>query len=305
MAIEFDCSRCGKPLFAQDQFAGRGIKCPGCGADQTIPSPAGQAPPEPQAQQPQPRRFAVPPGALHTGTILDTTMTALRRHWLLAVCLNLLALGALLAVAVAVLLFTGLSAVQPAAGQNPYLNSGFVAYNLAMWLASSLLVPGLLQAGIKMADQALGIPAQPGFADLLAGFEQPLKVLGVWLPPLVAGTLVNFCGFALQPLVPGALGALISLAMLASVVAIQVFFYVRFFFALPLVLEKRLPVLEAFAQSWELTRARGSVILFVQLLAFFALIPGLLCCGIGVVVTGTFSVCLLGALYRSLLTAQR
>ena len=47
MAIHFNCTGCGKALFAQDQYAGRAVTCPGCQTSNTIPSNA--AAPQPQA----------------------------------------------------------------------------------------------------------------------------------------------------------------------------------------------------------------------------------------------------------------
>jgi uncharacterized RDD family membrane protein YckC/DNA-directed RNA polymerase subunit RPC12/RpoP len=40
MAINFSCSQCQKALFAQDQFAGRKIRCPDCQSIQLVPEPA-------------------------------------------------------------------------------------------------------------------------------------------------------------------------------------------------------------------------------------------------------------------------
>ncbi len=42
MPIKFNCPKCGKPLSAPDDFAGRSGKCPGCGAQFTAPN--GSAP---------------------------------------------------------------------------------------------------------------------------------------------------------------------------------------------------------------------------------------------------------------------
>ena len=39
MAIEFKCSSCSKKLKAKDEFAGKKIKCPACGAPVEIPEP--------------------------------------------------------------------------------------------------------------------------------------------------------------------------------------------------------------------------------------------------------------------------
>jgi phage FluMu protein Com len=44
MAIYFSCRQCGKALFAQDQYAGRAVKCPGCQSENTIPAPRGGVP---------------------------------------------------------------------------------------------------------------------------------------------------------------------------------------------------------------------------------------------------------------------
>jgi len=39
MAIHFLCRQCGKALFAQEQYAGRTVKCPGCQGEDIIPAP--------------------------------------------------------------------------------------------------------------------------------------------------------------------------------------------------------------------------------------------------------------------------
>src|SRR5215831_16798987 len=60
MPIAFGCHQCGKQLQARDEFAGRRLKCPGCGTILTIPSGAAAAPP-PVAPQPPPDVPAPPP----------------------------------------------------------------------------------------------------------------------------------------------------------------------------------------------------------------------------------------------------
>jgi len=47
MAIHFTCSQCNKPLFAQEQYAGRVVVCPACQARNTIPQPQPPQPPQP------------------------------------------------------------------------------------------------------------------------------------------------------------------------------------------------------------------------------------------------------------------
>src|SRR5438270_8920383 len=47
MPVSFGCHNCGKQLQARDEFAGRRLKCPGCGTILTIPGGAAAAPPPP------------------------------------------------------------------------------------------------------------------------------------------------------------------------------------------------------------------------------------------------------------------
>lgn len=47
MAIHFTCTQCGKPLFAQEQYAGRPVTCPACQTRNTIPQPDPQQAPQP------------------------------------------------------------------------------------------------------------------------------------------------------------------------------------------------------------------------------------------------------------------
>lgn len=65
MPIEFRCSRCNRLLRTPDDTAGRQAKCPECGNEQTIPSPASPAatafsPPPPPPPQTSP--FSGPQG---------------------------------------------------------------------------------------------------------------------------------------------------------------------------------------------------------------------------------------------------
>ncbi len=51
MSIEFDCSQCGKQLFAQEKYVGREIQCPDCGQKMSIPAQSIVPPPVPQFPQ--------------------------------------------------------------------------------------------------------------------------------------------------------------------------------------------------------------------------------------------------------------
>lgn len=42
MAIEFHCEHCGKPVRAQDEFAGKRAKCPACQQSVYVPTPPDQ-----------------------------------------------------------------------------------------------------------------------------------------------------------------------------------------------------------------------------------------------------------------------
>src|SRR5262245_36544007 len=58
MPIPFRCA-CGKKLQAKDEYAGKKLKCPGCGAILTIPRASAVATPPPAAAVPPPA--PVPP----------------------------------------------------------------------------------------------------------------------------------------------------------------------------------------------------------------------------------------------------
>jgi hypothetical protein len=47
MAIHFSCTKCNKPMFAQDQYAGRVVLCPTCQTRNTIPAATPPAGPQP------------------------------------------------------------------------------------------------------------------------------------------------------------------------------------------------------------------------------------------------------------------
>ncbi|MCC6416798.1 MAG: hypothetical protein IT429_00960 [Gemmataceae bacterium] len=51
MPISFGCT-CGKQLQAKDEFAGKRMKCPGCGRILTIPGSPATPPPEPEPEPP-------------------------------------------------------------------------------------------------------------------------------------------------------------------------------------------------------------------------------------------------------------
>lgn len=53
MPIQIKC-RCGKALAVKDQFAGKAVKCPGCGAGIQVPAAGGPAPAAPIAPAAQP-----------------------------------------------------------------------------------------------------------------------------------------------------------------------------------------------------------------------------------------------------------
>ena len=41
--IELPCSQCGETLLAEDEWVGKKVKCPDCGARSLVGSPAGEA----------------------------------------------------------------------------------------------------------------------------------------------------------------------------------------------------------------------------------------------------------------------
>ncbi len=63
MPIPFSCE-CGKKLQAKDEFAGKKLKCPGCGKILTIPNPAAAPPPEEPPAPPPTQRAPLPPPEL-------------------------------------------------------------------------------------------------------------------------------------------------------------------------------------------------------------------------------------------------
>src|SRR5689334_6938922 len=73
MPIAFLCS-CGKQLRAPEEYAGRRVKCPGCGEPQTVPD--AEAPARPAAPRAAPKAPAVPAGMVRFACTCGKQMQA-------------------------------------------------------------------------------------------------------------------------------------------------------------------------------------------------------------------------------------
>lgn len=83
MPIQIKCA-CGKPLAVKDEFAGKTVKCPGCG--QGVPVPSGAGPAQAQAYQVAPAAQPVQQAATATGGLDDLFDEEGFEHNVTAVC---------------------------------------------------------------------------------------------------------------------------------------------------------------------------------------------------------------------------
>ncbi|MBI3830845.1 MAG: hypothetical protein HY291_15095 [Planctomycetes bacterium] len=309
MPIDFDCTQCGKPLYAQDRFAGRTIRCPGCGLAMVIPVPDGfaaanLAPIDASTAKAADHADTLGPG-VSPGEIVQLAFEAFKRNWLLGAAMNFLYGSLLTALILALWLAVGWSALAPShASSNPYGSGGFWVAQLFLWTAASLLTPGLYWAGVKMADQALGAPVRPSLGDFFAGFQRPLTMLGVWFPLFASTNLLYFLWFGSQARLPFLRSTLATAIFQGALLALYGVYFARLFWALPLALETRLGSLEALSQSWRMTAGRGALAFGVWMLALFLYVAGFCFCMLGICFTGVLAQCLIGALYWKFTSAQ-
>jgi uncharacterized membrane protein len=85
---------------------------------------------------------------------------------------------------------------------------------------------------------------------------------------------------------------------------IHVLFFVRLFWAVPLVMESSIGSWDALAASWRMTMGRSSLALVTWLMAVFLYLAGFCFCFVGTFITGVLAQCLIGALYRKLVSVQ-
>lgn len=308
MAIEFDCTQCGKPLFAQDRFAGRPIRCPGCGLTLSIPVPAGFSPaglldaPFPA----QPAMALEPTASVPTpGEIVILGYEAFKRSWFLGTAMNVFYWMIMASVALALWLSVGWSALAPGhGGENPYRSGGFWVAQLVLWAASSLLTSGLYWAGVKMADRVQGNSSRPNPGDFFAGLQRPLTVLGVWFPLFVSTHLINILWYSCQWLFPALSTSMTGFGFRGAIFAFHVLFFVRLFWAVPLVMESSIGSWDALAASWRMTMGRSSLALVTWLMAVFLYLAGFCFCFVGACITGVLAQCLIGSFYRKITSAQ-
>ncbi len=79
-------------------------------------------------------------------------------------------------------------------------------------------------------------------------------------------------------------GVIIGLGIVMLIVP-GIIFAIRLAFVPYLVMDKEMDVMDALRVSWDMTRGHGGQILFIAFLAFFVIIAGLICLGVGVIVS--------------------
>ncbi len=289
MPIEFRCMHCGTLLRTDDDTAGKQAKCPQCGAVMSVPAMGG-APASPFAADPgnpyqSPSAFAPHPGNAPPGEIVATTIDfgdifrctweIFKPNW--GTCL--LAYFAVLAVNFLIsyglvfgLMMVGRVMVGPRGGAPFSIVGNVIAQLISIWLGIGLMIYMLKVARGEVAE----------FVDLFSGGPYYVQIFLA----LLLFSLIFYVGLILC-IVPG-----IILGLMFS----------QFYY---LVLDRGLPVSDAFRTSRELTRG-NKLTLFLILLVFglasVALV--LLTCGLGILVVGPYGSLLIPVIYLAI-TGQR
>ncbi len=289
MPIEFRCMQCGKLLRTDDDTAGKQAQCPHCGSVMAIPS-ASSGPASPFAADSgnpyqSPGEFAPLPANAPAGEIAATIIDfgdVFRRTWeifkpnwgrCIGAWLAVFGLNLVISYGLAFgLALLGNAVVGPRAAQPFSMAGNVVAQLVSIWLGIGL--------GIYMLRVARGQDAD--FADLFSGGPY---YLSIFLALLLFG--VCFYVGIILCIVPGVIFALM---------------FSQFYY---LILDRGLPVLEAFRTSKELTSG-NKLTLFLMWLVF--LLAGLalivLTCGLGLVVVGPYGSLLIAVIYLAI-TGQR
>ena len=281
MAIEFRCTQCGKLLRTGDDTAGRQAKCPECGAVSTIPSagaPAGlenladsgnpyQSPSPFMPQSSDQPRAPITPQILDLNDVFSRTWNIFKVQWgncvaawfLVFVISMVLGYG---------LVFGGLYFANVAFGPR-HANIGQFAGQLIGQLISTWLGIGMAVYFLKIARGQIA-----DYSDLFSGGPYFIRIL---LASLLF--FLIFYGGLILCVVPGVIFALM---------------FSQFYY---LVLDREMPIIEAFSLSKELTNGNKLTIFLIWLAMMGICLVAAIPCGLGLLAAGPFFTILFPVIY--------
>jgi len=290
MAIEFRCTQCGKLLRTGDDTAGRQAKCPECGAVSTIPSAGGtvglenladsgnpyQSPSSYASQPAQPSNNVpeeIRPQILDFNDIFSRTWSIYKEQWgnCVAAWFMIFVISTVIGYALS---FGGMISGRMLFGPR-FAPLGQVVGQVAGQLISVWLGIGIAIYFLKIAR---GQAAD--YSDLFSGGPHFLRIV---LASLLF--VVIFYAGLLLCIVPG-----VILALMFS----------QFYY---LVLDRQMPILEAFSMSKNLTDGNKLTLFLIWLalvgIAIVAAIP----CGLGLIAALPFF-CLIFPMIYLTITGQ-
>ena len=284
MAIEFRCTQCGKLLRTGDDTAGKPAQCPECGALTTIP-PAGAAPGNARPvdsgnpyQSPSP--FAPldpnqPPGAmrptiLDLGDVFSRTWSIFKEQWGMCVAASLIVVVLNVVIANA-LTFGGMQVGRVVLGPRDAVLLSHLGSVVGM-LINVWLGIGMALYFLKVARGQAAV-----FGDLFSGGPYYVNVLLATLLFMV----IFYIGLILC-IVPG-----VILGLMFS----------QFYY---LVLDRRMPVLDAFRQSKELMNGNKLTLFLIWLAMMGIFLVAMIPCGLGLLVAGPYFSLMFAVIYLTI-----
>ena len=280
MSIEFRCPQCGKLLRTDDDTAGKQAQCPECNAIVPIPVPgsfpgANQAESGNPYQSPQP--FAplprnqpqgeIAPTVLDLGDIFQCTWDLFKEEWgkCLVGCAVVLVLN--LVISVAVVLVASLTGHVLFGGRSHdlFVQLGNFLSNLAtLWVN--------IGGAIYFLKIARGQPAE--LNDLFSGGPYYVRIL----ISTVLYALMVYVGLILC-VVPGVILALM---------------FCQFYY---LIIDRGLPVFEAFGRAKEVAQGNKLTLFLIWLLLGAIVLVAVIPCGLGLLVAAPFAALLFPVIY--------
>ncbi len=304
MAIEYDCPECGARLRVPDEAAGGKGRCPRCGAVSDVPmrSPNAELADFPadgigtgSGQEDAPR-----PGGGDASWYSDT---AIAEHPAYSAAETVTGSDA---------------AASDIGGSIPTNIEGIARHATNVWkehlgllLGATLIVAlinGLLQSLPRRLVAAGARSAPVVLLTLLASFVEIGLGAGMWL---IALKLVRRQPAGLDDLAEGfgrVLPLIVGLLLLSLVLGVGyvllvvpgIILSLRLWPYPWLIVDRRCGVLDAFSTAWEMTSGHWLLPVLVFLMAFGAVLLGLLACGIGVLLAAPYVLLLWATAYVAL-----
>ncbi len=287
MAIEFRCPQCGKLLRTGDDTAGRQAKCPECGAVSTIPSAGGtpgienladsgnpyQSPSPFVSQSPEHVPGEITPQILDLSDVFSRTWSIFKEQWgnCVAAWLMIFVISTVISYALS---FGGLMSGRimfgPRLAQVGQVVGQIAGQLISIWLGIGVAIYFLKVARGQAAD----------YSDLFNGGPHFLRIV---LASLLF--FVIFYAGLLLCIVPG-----VILALMFS----------QFYY---LVLDRQMPILDAFSMSKDLTNGNKLTLFLIWLTMMGICIVALIPCGLGLIVAAPFF-CLMFPMIYLTITGQ-